>query len=74
MPLELWVQAAAAVLRVTEFPLPLIYLDEERSFGGSLDDAQTRLGYYNEVLKRSRVAAGLDPCPDSDSLCGKGVG
>ena len=74
MPLELWVQAAAAELRVVEFPVPLIYLDEERSFGGSLDDAKTRLRYYNEVLNRSMAAAGMDPCPDSNSLCGKGVG
>jgi dolichol-phosphate mannosyltransferase len=73
MPLELWVQAAAADLRVVEFPVPLIYLEEERSFGGSLDDAQTRLQYYNDVLKRSMAAAGMDPCPDLNSLCGKGV-
>jgi dolichol-phosphate mannosyltransferase len=74
MPLELWVQAAAADLSVVEFPVPLIYLDEERSFGGSLDDAQTRLQYYSEVLQRSMAAAGIDPCPGSGSLCGKGVG
>ncbi|TWT74383.1 glycosyltransferase family 2 protein [Allorhodopirellula solitaria] len=51
MPLELWVQAAAAKLRVIELPVPLIYLDLERSFGGSLDQAETRLKYYNEVLE-----------------------
>ncbi len=50
MPLELWVQAAAAKLRVSELPVPLIYLDLERSFGGSLDQAEIRLKYYNEVL------------------------
>jgi glycosyltransferase involved in cell wall biosynthesis len=43
MPLEVWVQAAAAGLRVVELPVPLIYLDEARSFGGSLDDAATRM-------------------------------
>ncbi|MEM0925968.1 MAG: glycosyltransferase family 2 protein, partial [Planctomycetota bacterium] len=37
MPLQLWVQAAAAGLRVVEIPVPLIYLDLERSFGGALD-------------------------------------
>ncbi len=31
MPLELWVQAAYQGLRVVEVPVPLIYLDEERS-------------------------------------------
>ena len=74
MPLELWVQAAAAELRIVEFPVPLIYLDEERSFGGSLDDAQTRLRYYDEVLRRSMLAAGMDPCAESNPLCGKGIG
>lgn len=50
MPLQLWVEAAAANLRVTEIPVPLIYLDLERSFGGSLDQAETRLRYYHRVL------------------------
>ncbi len=50
MPLQLWVQAAAAGLRVIEIPVPLIYLDLNRSFGGSLDHAETRLAYYNRVL------------------------
>lgn len=50
MPLQLWVQAAAAGLTVVEIPVPLIYLDLERSFGGSLDHAQTRLRYYHQVL------------------------
>ncbi|TWU03326.1 glycosyltransferase family 2 protein [Neorhodopirellula pilleata] len=50
MPLELWVQAAAAGLSVLEIPVPLIYLDLDRSFGGSLDHAETRLKYYNQVL------------------------
>ncbi len=50
MPLELWVQAAAAGLCVIEVPVPLIYLDLSRSFGGSLDHAETRLNYYNQVL------------------------
>ena len=50
MPLQLWVEAAAAGLRVIEIPVPLIYLDLDRSFGGSLDHAETRLRYYNRVL------------------------
>ena len=53
MPLELWVQAAHANLRVVELPMPLVYLDEKRSFGGALDDGQTRLQYYHFVLDRS---------------------
>ncbi|MCA9088640.1 MAG: glycosyltransferase family 2 protein [Planctomycetaceae bacterium] len=52
MPLQLWVQAVRHRMRIREFPVPLIYLDESRSFGGSLDDANLRLAYYDEVLKR----------------------
>jgi dolichol-phosphate mannosyltransferase len=58
MPLELWVQAAQAGLRIRELPVPLIYLDEERSFGGSLDNAEIRLRHYREVFERALAAAG----------------
>ncbi len=57
MPLELWVQAVRADLRIMEYPVPLIYLDEERSFGGSLDDAGLRMSYYLEVLDRALAAS-----------------
>ena len=60
MPLELWVQAACNRLSVVEVPVPLIYLDESRSFGGKLDDAETRLQYYNEVLDRAFAALPTD--------------
>ena len=56
MPLEAWVQAAAAGLAVVELPVPLVYLDLARSFGGSLDDAATRLAYYRCVLDRAEAA------------------
>jgi glycosyltransferase involved in cell wall biosynthesis len=62
MPLQLWVQAAAKGLKIVEFPVPLIYLDEERSFGGSLDDANRRRAYYQEVIDRELAAV----CPDGD--------
>ena len=52
MPLQVWVQAAALRLQIVEFPVPLIYLEEERSFGGALDNAQYRLAHYHEVLER----------------------
>jgi dolichol-phosphate mannosyltransferase len=58
MPLELWVQAACLQLKVIELPVPLIYLDEKRSFGGVLDDAATRLEYYHDVLDRSLASVG----------------
>ncbi len=62
MPLEVWVQAAHQKFRIVELPVPLIYLEEARSFGGSLDDAQTRLKFYREVLDRS-VSALEPPVP-----------
>ncbi|MGB7327171.1 MAG: glycosyltransferase family 2 protein [Rubripirellula sp.] len=60
MPLQLWVEAAAADLRVIEIPVPLIYLDLERSFGGSLDHAETRLRYYHQVLDSAFAVAAAD--------------
>jgi glycosyltransferase involved in cell wall biosynthesis len=56
MPLELWVQASRLGLRIVELPVPLIYLDAKRSFGGSLDDAETRLAVYREVLERADLS------------------
>jgi dolichol-phosphate mannosyltransferase len=74
MPLELWVQAAHHGLKVIELPVPLIYLDESRSFGGSLDNATTRLQYYHLVLDRSMAAVGGDSSRIALSACGDGVG
>jgi dolichol-phosphate mannosyltransferase len=73
MPLELWVNAAAARLKIVELPVPLIYLDEKRSFGGVLDDGETRLKYYREILDRSmsRVADSM-ACQDQ-SRCWQGA-
>jgi dolichol-phosphate mannosyltransferase len=56
MPLEAWVQAAAAGLSIVELPVPLVYLDLARSFGGALDDAATRLAYYRRVLDQAEAA------------------
>ncbi len=49
-PLQFWVQAAAAELRIVEIPIRLIYNDPNRSFGGPLDDADHRLAHYRSVL------------------------
>lgn len=56
MPLEFWVRAAGLGLRIIELPVPLIYLDESRSFGGALDDAEKRLAVYRRVLEQSLSA------------------
>lgn len=56
MPLELWVQVAMLGMKVIELPVPLIYLDLNRSFGGSLDEAEVRLAYYNQVIDQATQA------------------
>lgn len=71
MPLEFWVLAVRAGMRIRELPVPLIYLEEHRSFGGSLDDAETRLRYYREVLDRA-MARPSPPAPHRPpALCGE---
>ncbi len=57
MPLELWVRAVQLGLRIVELPVPRIYLDEKRSFGGALDDADMRLAVYRQVLDRAQGIA-----------------
>mgnify|MGYP003738779525 CR=1 FL=1 len=64
MPLQHWVQAVRHEMVIREFPVPRIYLDEKRSFGGSLDDARKRMAYYQEVLRREMAQQHLDcGCP-----------
>lgn len=74
MPLQLWVQAVAAGMRIIEFPVPLIYLEEERSFGGSLDNSNFRLAHYRQVFEQELAshAAQFAECPKSGtpSVCG----
>lgn len=53
MPLELWAQAAMLGLSIKEIPVPLIYLDLARSFGGALDDGGVRLKHYNAIIDES---------------------
>ena len=62
MPLEVWVQAACAGLKIIELPVPLIYLDEKRSFGGVLDNGEARLDYYHQTLDRAIAAAHDHAC------------
>lgn len=67
MPLEFWVQAAHRKLRIVELPVPLIYLDEKRSFGGALDDGGKRLEYYHRVLDSAIAATEADAGMAEDS-------
>lgn len=60
MPLQVWVQAVQHGLRIVETPVPLIYLDESRAFGGSLDDSTYRLNHYRKVFSDALKHAGLE--------------
>jgi len=61
MPLQFWVQAAGLDFRIAELPVPLIYNDPNRHFGGDLDDPAVRFDHYLAVfeseLTRTRVPA-----------------
>jgi glycosyltransferase involved in cell wall biosynthesis len=59
MPLQLWVQAVDLGWRIREFPVPRVYLDETRSFGGSLDDGNVRLNHYRSVLNEELRRRGM---------------
>lgn len=71
MPMQFWVQAARAKLRIRELPVPLIYNDPNRYFGGALDDPAVRMAHYLEVFEAELTAppvsepkarAGCLPC------------
>jgi glycosyltransferase involved in cell wall biosynthesis len=59
MPLQVWVQAAQHGMTIVEVPVPLIYLDESRAFGGALDDAEYRLQHYRAVFRAALACSGL---------------
>jgi dolichol-phosphate mannosyltransferase len=59
MPLQVWAQAVAHRMKIVEVPVPLIYLDESRAFGGALDDARVRLAHYRCVLEAALKRAGV---------------
>lgn len=64
-PMQFWVQAAAAGLRVRELPVRLIYNDLSRTFGGRLDDAEVRLRHYRDVLHRELLRRADQLPPDA---------
>ncbi len=59
MPLQVWAQAVSRGLSIIEVPVPLIYLDESRAFGGSLDDATYRLNHYRLVFREALERLGV---------------
>lgn len=62
MPMQFWVQVARAGLRVRELPVPLIYNDPTRHFGGLLDNPEARRRHYLEVFEAESSRA---PVPET---------
>jgi len=52
LPLQLWIRASQAGLKIREIPVPLIYHDPKRNFCGILENPQKRLEYYMKVIER----------------------
>jgi dolichol-phosphate mannosyltransferase len=73
MPLQLWVQAACAGLRIKEVGVPRLYLDPNRAFGGVMDDAEERLRYYRGVIAAAEAECGsrmpAAPSPAAPAVC-----
>ncbi|MCH7701054.1 MAG: glycosyltransferase family 2 protein [Planctomycetes bacterium] len=65
MPLQLWVQAWRAGLRISELPIRLIYNDPNRHFGGELDDPAARLSHYLATLNAELEAVDASGPPVS---------
>lgn len=66
MPMQFWVQAARAGLRIRELAVPLIYNDPTRHFGGVLDDPSVRLRHYLDVMERERRRPPVLPLANAD--------
>ena len=60
MPLQVWVQAVEHGMKIVEVPVPLIYLDETRAFGGALDNAEYRLNHYRAVFQDALKRSGME--------------
>lgn len=52
MPLQFWIQAKHLNLKIGESPVPRIYKDFSRTFGGPLNDPEMRLTYYKRVIEK----------------------
>jgi dolichol-phosphate mannosyltransferase len=52
LPLQLWIRAMRASLRIREISVPLIYHDPKRKFCGILEYPQKRLRYYTEIIEK----------------------
>ena len=51
-PLQFWIRARARGLSVRELAVARIYTGAKRSFGAMMDNPESRLNYYQEVIDR----------------------
>jgi glycosyltransferase involved in cell wall biosynthesis len=51
MPLQFWIQACFAGLKVKEMPVKRIYNNLNRTFGSIMDDPEKRLAYYLKIIE-----------------------
>ena len=58
-PIQFWLQAAKAGLKVTEIAVPLIYKDYSRNFNNQFADWEERLNHYLRVMERESKILGL---------------
>ncbi len=73
-PMQFWVQAVAAGLRIEEIPVRLIYNDPNRTFGGPLNDDAIRLRHYREVMEREMDRRRERLASLASGECGTGCG
>ncbi len=52
LPLQLWILASKAGLKVSEISVPLIYHDPKRKFCGAFENSQIRLSYYIKIIEK----------------------
>jgi len=58
-PIQVWLQAAKAGLKVAECAVPLIYKDHSRNFNNQFANRDERLGHYLQVMEREARELGL---------------
>lgn len=63
MPLQLWMQAWKLGLQVKEIPVKLIYKDPAKKFKGILNNPETRLHYYKNIIEREFTVTGQGNLP-----------
>ncbi|MBI9017710.1 MAG: glycosyltransferase family 2 protein [Phycisphaerae bacterium] len=64
-PMQFWAFMQCSGLKMCEIPVSLIYNDPNRSFGGELDDAKTRMDHYMQVLNQA-----VNDCLKLKASCG----